>query len=93
MSGFLSGNKTEINKTLLWEFVDEPGTVVKELDEESAELYAQIVDDLKKVGKPIPTNDMWIAAQTMELGAVLVTFDRHFLRVPGLRVWNQLSQN
>ena len=30
--------------------------------------------------------DRWIAAQTMECGAVLITFDQHFHDGPGLRV-------
>jgi len=38
------------------------------------------------LGKPIPTNDLWVAAQALEHGAVLITFDQHFHDVPGLRV-------
>ncbi|MDD4622321.1 MAG: PIN domain-containing protein [Kiritimatiellae bacterium] len=34
----------------------------------------------------MPVNDLWIAAQAMERGAVLISFDRHFDAVPGLRV-------
>ncbi|MFZ4394941.1 MAG: hypothetical protein ACOYOU_04860 [Kiritimatiellia bacterium] len=30
--------------------------------------------------------DLWIAAHTMECGAVLITFDQHFHDIPGLRV-------
>jgi len=34
----------------------------------------------------VPVNDLWIAAQTLECGATLVTFDHHFLGIPTLRV-------
>ena len=44
-------------------------------------------EGLRKKGKPIPTNDIWIAAQAMELGAKLVTFDGHFKEIAGLRLW------
>ncbi len=40
---------------------------------------------LEKLGQPIPTNDIWIAALTMQQNDVLLTFDAHFSRVNGLR--------
>ena len=36
------------------------------------------------VGKPIPTNDIWIAAQAMENGSAVATSDRHFEEIDGL---------
>lgn len=32
---------------------------------------------LRKKGRPVPTNDAWIAAHALETGAHLVSFDRH----------------
>jgi len=60
-------------------------------DRETADFYARVKQELKLKGSPIPINDVWIAAHCMELGAELVTFDRHFLAVPGLRTWPRLS--
>ncbi|MCX5901116.1 MAG: PIN domain-containing protein [Proteobacteria bacterium] len=37
-------------------------------------------------------NDVWIAAHAAETGAVLITYDEHFTRVPGLRVWDRLKK-
>lgn len=37
--------------------------------------------------KLIPTNDIWIAAQAIETGSILVSFDRHFSNIVGLRLW------
>lgn len=38
-------------------------------------------------GTPLPINDLWIVLQTIESGAVRVTFDAHFEKVSGLRFW------
>jgi len=40
--------------------------------------------------KSIPVNDIWVAAQCLETGSVLVTYDRHFARIDGLRLWTGL---
>jgi tRNA(fMet)-specific endonuclease VapC len=41
---------------------------------------------LRGEGRPIPENDLWIAATASEHGLVLVTRDEHFDRVEGLLV-------
>lgn len=47
---------------------------------------------LERQGTPIGGNDLWIAAQALALGAVLVTDNvKEFSRVPGLAVENWLS--
>ena len=43
-------------------------------------------------GTPLAINDVWIAAHCIESGTVLVSLDRHFLEVPGLRTWPPLRQ-
>lgn len=52
----------------------------------TADRYARIALALKRKGRPIPTNDIWIAAHAMETGADLVSYDEHFAAVDGL-VW------
>lgn len=51
--------------------------------------YAEIRQQLKKKGRPIPANDIWIAAQAKEHALALVSRDRHFDYVDGLRrlIW------
>ena len=56
------------------------------LHESAAEHYAEIRFSLKQKGRPIPDNDMWIAAICRAHDVPLLTFDRHFTEVPGLRV-------
>jgi tRNA(fMet)-specific endonuclease VapC len=50
----------------------------------TAEIFGRLSALLRKKGTPIPTNDIWIAAQTFELGAKLLSSDGHFRRVAGL---------
>jgi len=51
--------------------------------------YVEIIKSLKKKGRPIPTNDMWIASIAREHQQPVVTRDQHFDVVPGIRlvVW------
>ena len=47
-----------------------------------AKRYGEILHLLLSKGRPIPTNDIWLAAQAQELGATLVTSDSHFKEIP-----------
>ena len=60
--------------------------VVVRLGRETAAVYAQTRLALKPNGRPIPMNDVWIAAQCLEQGWVLVTDDTDFGYVDGLIV-------
>lgn len=87
--GYKKGNKEMKNKKHLEFFIKENDIKVLKITQETAEIYANIRYQLGKKGKPIPSNDIWIAAQAMEVGAVLVTYDQHFSEIPGLRVWGE----
>ena len=50
----------------------------------TADRYSRIAAQLKRHGTPIPTNDIWIAAQTIEHGAELISSDLHFEKISGL---------
>ena len=58
---------------------------VLDIDEETARYYAAIGLELRKSGKPIPTNDLWVAALCRQHALPLVSRDRHFDFVEGLR--------
>jgi tRNA(fMet)-specific endonuclease VapC len=64
---------------------------VKPLDAGVVEHYAQLRAHLETAGTPIGPNDTLIAAHALAIGAVLVTADSDFRRVPGLRVENWLA--
>lgn len=54
------------------------------LGRETAAIYARTRLALKRKGRPIPMNDVWIAAQCIKHGWVLVTDDTDFDYVDGL---------
>jgi len=84
LSGFMGGNKEVQNRAEMDEFLDSPRVSLIQLDEQTAEFYAKIYWDLKKKGKPIPTNDLWVAASAMRHGLALLTYDDHFDNIDGL---------
>ena len=84
--GFHNGSKFSDNVAQLDEFLSHSYVSIAYLTRMTADRFGRISTTLRTLGTPIPTNDIWIAAQTMELGAELVTFDEHFQRVPGLVV-------
>ena len=55
-------------------------------DEGTARRYGEIKDGLRRKGRPIPDNDIWIAATTLRHDLTLVTRDSHFEHVDELRV-------
>ena len=61
------------------------GTVtVLDVDEVTTHHYAEIGLELKRSGKPIPANDLWIAALCRQHSLPLISRDRHFDVVKGL---------
>jgi len=89
-AGFKEGIKEKENKKLLEKFLGKPQVEVIDVDKETAEIFGEIKYKLIKIGKPLPINDVWIAACAIEEGAVIVTYDKHFISVPGARVWDSL---
>jgi tRNA(fMet)-specific endonuclease VapC len=86
-AGFRGGTRIRENRMRLSAFLKKPTVRVLELSVETAEIYGQIKDTLRRTGTPIPINDVWLSAQAIETGAVLVSFDSHFSKVAGVRLW------
>ena len=84
LSGFKNGAREKENLEELDQFLYSPRVLVYDIDIETSEFYAKIYDELKKSGDPIPTNDLWIAALTLQHGTRLFTLDKHFKKVRGL---------
>ena len=58
---------------------------VLDIEDETATFYAALALELKKHGTPIPTNDLWIAALCRQHSLPLLSRDRHFDLVAGLK--------
>jgi tRNA(fMet)-specific endonuclease VapC len=84
MFGFRNGSRFEKNMEELEAFLEHEAVRLVRVGRTTSDRYARIATHLKKQGTPIPTNDIWIAAQAMEHGAELITSDRHFNRISGL---------
>ena len=63
----------------------EAESIVLYPDRATADLYAAIRHDLRKRGRPIPENDMWIAALARQFELDIVSQDAHFDHIPGIR--------
>jgi tRNA(fMet)-specific endonuclease VapC len=59
--------------------------VVLFADQDTAETYGEVKAELARLGKPIPDNDLWIAAVARQHDLPLATRDAHFAHVPGLK--------
>jgi len=55
-------------------------------DIEIAKVYGQVKAGLRRIGRPIPENDIWIAATAICRDLTLVTGDAHFNHVAGLKL-------
>lgn len=84
LAGFKQGSRYQVNRRELEEFLAEPTVRLVQPSLATADWYSRIWAVLKRQGTPIPTNDIWIAAQTLDEGATLISRDRHFEHVPGL---------
>jgi tRNA(fMet)-specific endonuclease VapC len=86
-AGFKGGSKESANRELLMRFLKKPSVQVLNATAETAAVFGQIKAALKRAGTPLPINDVWIAAHAVETGATLVSYDSHFEKIVGLKVW------
>lgn len=85
-AGFSLGSKSKENEVLLQKFLDSSNVSTITITDQTTRLFAAIFQQLKVAGTPINTNDIWIAALTLEYDCLLVTLDSDFNRVPDLLV-------
>ena len=84
MFGFRNGSRFKKNIADLDNFMQHEAVEMLQIGTITADRYSRIAAQLRQQGTTIPTNDIWIAAQTMEHGAELITTDQHFEKISGL---------
>lgn len=84
--GALNSAKPQKNEQVTHKFSAQSGLVP--IDDAIAIRYATMRLQLKKMGCPIPENDIWVAATCLELGVPLLTRDGHFDHIHNLEVIN-----
>ena len=82
--GAVNSRRAEFNLAQVEEFVT--ACTVVPVDASVSRHYGTLKAQLRKKGKPIPENDLWIAACAVERGFVMVSRDRHFLEIEDLQV-------
>jgi tRNA(fMet)-specific endonuclease VapC len=81
---FRRGRRTSDNRAKLEEFLREDFIGVLPVTADVARRYGELFAELRDAGTPIPINDIWIAATTIDAGAELVTFDTDFQQIARL---------
>ena len=84
MFGFRNGTRFKENMDDLDRFMNHEAVNLLPIGKITSDRYSRIAVKLRQQGTPIPTNDIWIAAQAMEQGAELITSDLHFDKISGL---------
>jgi tRNA(fMet)-specific endonuclease VapC len=83
-AGALKSTFVRANLDNVEQFAD--GAGILSCDMGTARLYGQVKNELRKIGRPIPDNDAWIAAIAIQFDLTLVTRDAHFRNVSGLQL-------
>jgi len=92
LAGFAGGRREGTNREELAAFLDSPRVRIVDVDADTADCYARIYTLLRHKGKPIPTNDLWIAASALQHGLMLVSRDEHFRAIEGLAIASHPNQ-
>ena len=86
LAGFAAGTRVEKNRDELAQFMASPRVHLLKPDQKTAHHYAEVYAALRKIGAPIPTNDLWIAALARQHRLPLFSLDAHFSAIPGLTI-------
>ncbi len=86
LAGFAVGSREAKNRAELQQFLESERVHILLVDDGTAVYYATIYRLLRTKGRPIPTNDMWIAASALQHGYALFSYDGHFEHIDGLLV-------
>lgn len=86
-AGFRGGTKYQENKDILEKFLHKPTVEILNATETTSDIFGQLKNSLKNAGTPLPINDVWIASHALQTGSKLISYDRHFAKCPGVRLW------
>jgi tRNA(fMet)-specific endonuclease VapC len=80
-AGFANGKRATERERMLKKFMAHPVVELTEVDERASVLWAEIWSDQKRRGRPVGTNDMWIAAIAAKEGLPVLTADEDFANI------------
>ncbi|MGA2298413.1 MAG: PIN domain-containing protein, partial [FCB group bacterium] len=73
LTGFKGGTKEKKNNAILQDFATHPKVQIVNASLKTAQIFSEIKHYLKLNGKPMPINDIWIASQSIEFDAKLIS--------------------
>lgn len=77
-AGYAHGSRREANERTLTRFLNSERVRIVAPDEQTTFIYAELYAGLRKRGRPVPTNDLWIAALVTQHDLVLFDRDSDF---------------
>lgn len=80
--GAYKSTRVQDNLKRITEFI--AASTILDCDATTAQFYGQIKNALKLKGRPIPENDMWIAAVAIQHDLILASRDAHFSEIESL---------
>jgi predicted nucleic acid-binding protein len=83
-AAFRVGSRAAENRVALADFLAEQFVFVLDVTRNIAQRYGELFAQLRRAGTPLPSNDIWIAAATIDAGGHLLTFDSDFGRIETL---------
>ncbi len=84
LGGFAVGDREARNRAELRKFLSSSRVQIHAIGESTADYYARIYASLRHKGRPIPANDLWIAACALQHGVGLFSYDAHFGEIDAL---------
>jgi tRNA(fMet)-specific endonuclease VapC len=84
--GIFLGSKQRENLSNLNRLLALPRVELLHIDEVTAKLFGEIATELRRAGRPIQQDDMWIAALCKQHGYMLATADKDFDAITGLEL-------
>lgn len=91
LAGFACGSHETRNRRELSAFLESPRVRPVAIDADTAEHYALLFKGLRKKGRPVPTNDLWIAACALQHGFAVYSLDAHFREMENLLVGSRVE--
>ena len=77
-TGLLLSGQQDAETERLRDFREHPVVETIPVDDEVVHEYGHLVAELRKAGKPVPANDVWIAACAARTSSVVLTTDSRF---------------
>ena len=91
LAGFAAGTREATNRRELQQFLRSDRVILLTVDGDTSERYSVVYLNLRRKGRPIPTNDLWIAASALQHDLAVFSYDDHFQHVDGIFAGQQLK--